>query len=183
MIVILKVGFDGESDSDPPRDRRCSLRVKEDVGIVEHDSTIQARREGFFKLEYEPFENPEDGTPGQRATGIESFLGQKVWVSPLLGDFSIEEFPENWSFGNAAGGPHNVVINREINGLFVRQIRVTVVTFPWGTDLTPEQLYELQLIYEGSPPGTLDRNMWREFDAEGRAKPGELVSDGFIIKG
>lgn len=154
MLVLLK-------SHNPPRTRRASLQLKEDVAPPEHDPTIQVRREGYFKLELHTVLDGVEGEPDcpmiTIPNGVETFIGKKVWVSPLLGDFTVDDFPEDWSFGNGYGGP------TLING-----VQITHVVFPWGTVLTPEQLYRLQEIYEGIPPGNPAVNTWRPFDDEGR---------------
>lgn len=161
MIVILKGGFD------PPRTRRVRLQVNEDVGAPEDDPTIQVRKEGWYRLELVTVNKPDvvDGVDitvtTQEPSGVETRLGPTtIWVSPLLGAITLDDFPDGFRFGNAAAGSITLPLSEPT--------LVDWVVFPYGTSLTSEQLYRMQEIFEGIPPGNPERNVWRPFDAEGR---------------
>lgn len=163
MIVITKGGFD------PPRTRRKGLQIAEDVALDEHNPTIAVWKEGYFRLEMEtiiPPSKPIVDSSGQvvacieepitRPTGVKTLIGpitsDMVWVSPLVGDdFNFDDFPENWQFGH---------------GLTSDSINITI--FPYGTVLTSGQLRRMAEVFEGTPPGNPERNVWREFDVNGR---------------
>lgn len=162
MIVVLKGGFD------PPRIRRVQRQVREDVMPTELGPTVQARKEGRFALTLEP-RLMDDGTTRLIKTG-EAMVGpDNVYISPLLGDLTLADLPDNLSFGNGASGPFPVRINRTLPGGAVvsRTEQVVWFVFPYGTQLTAAQLDRMREIREGIPPGSPERNVFRPFTQDG----------------
>lgn len=174
MIGFFKGGFD------PPRDMRNSRRIQEGVHIYEHSRAIQFRKEGVFQLNFETVRMPANpysvlGEPdsiehSEEIITSETLLGPlDTFFSPLLladfnGDLSIDNFPDGFAFGN--GGTGHIGIPMTHNGV-VTQTSICWTIFPVGTVLDNDQVYRLQELIEGVPPGSPERNVWRQFNEAG----------------
>lgn len=141
-----------QSGGNPPRVRRVDRQCKEDLPP---------------KLW---------GAPGEVATkrgryrdGI--LLGpETVYVSPLVGDLTLDDFPDETVFNDEITrvlDVHRVVNGEEV----VRQVETLVVVFPYDTVLSPTQIERLREIFEGIPPGNPEENTWRQFAADGALEP------------
>jgi len=158
MIVITKAGFD------PPRDRRCSLQVKEDIGMPEQTRGISASMKGRTQTVMVPVVL-DSGQTVLRPKGQKTNLGkEKIWISPLL-DITVKELSPDLIFGNGTTGPMALQYIRDGEARLEYGI---VTVFPYGTVLTVAQCYRMQEIFEGIPPGSDKVNVWRPFDSEGR---------------
>lgn len=175
-------------DFDPPRTRRHQLQIREDVMDSEHDSSIRATKEGTFRGT--PVTRPESQEMAalrtkliglgltevetlmllprlQPDTVAETFIEQDdVWFSPLLSGMTRDDLPDDFSYGNGAQGTIMVPAHRGTPE--EEMFEVSWVVFPLGTQLTDAQLYRLQEIHEGIPPGNPEENVWRQFDVNGR---------------
>ena len=140
MIVVTKGGYD------PPRHTTRSRRVRNEVLDYRQSSEYSARKEGYYRV-------AQDGT--------ETRMGPiDIRFSPLLGDVSLDQFPDNFSFGN--NGTETVVPLRKVqhDGLVViAPTHMRFYIWPYGTVLTPAQLYRVREIFEGSPPGGLEQQV------------------------
>ena len=142
MTVAILAGHITTSTGKRHRDQ-----VADDVGVMEHDATIQFRKEGCYRVtitKYEDF--------GEVVEYSAELIGSdEIWISPLLGDFTVDDLPDDYAFGNGSSGPSRLTKIRDEVGTF---IQITVVCFPYETVLSDAQKYRLQEIYEGIPPGT-----------------------------
>jgi hypothetical protein len=142
MTVAILAGHISTNTGKRHRDQ-----VADDVGAVETDSTIQFRKEGYYRITY-----TEQSTPYPHVTDSEELIGtDDIWISPLLGDFVVGDLPDNFAFGNGSTGPTRVTKSRD--GVLT-PVQIIVCCFPNGFVLTDAQKYRLQEIFEGIPPGT-----------------------------
>jgi hypothetical protein len=127
--------------------KRHGAQVADDVGAVETDSTIQFRKEGCFRITY-----TEHLAPSPHITQVAELIGpDDIWISPLLGDLTVDDLPDGYLFGNGSTGP--VTITKVRDAVLI-PVPITVCCFPRGTVLSDAQKYRLQEIFEGIPPGT-----------------------------
>jgi hypothetical protein len=160
VIALLLGGLDPERVS--PR----RVQVREDVAPMEHDPTVQARKEGYYRLTLETytpvafpgvqFVDTDDAavtavpSSATRVTGEALLAPLDIWFSPLL-DLTIDDIPANFSFGNGSTGPKTFSITRD--GVTTKVLAVICV-FPVATVLDADQKLRLQEIFEGIPPGS-----------------------------
>ena len=126
-------------------------QVADDVGAVETDATIQFRKEGCYRITTITSAAINEHSTERVEHSAELIGADDIWISPLLGDFSADDLPDGFSFGNGSTGPMTLTKIRD--GVSVL-ILFTVCCFPRGTVLTDAQKYRLQEIFEGIPPGT-----------------------------
>jgi hypothetical protein len=139
----------------PPRVRRVTRQMREDVGIYEHDPTVQSRLNGRFKLNV--------------STGEWVLIGpERVYISPLL-QFTLDDFPVGTEFGNGATGPRSVEFRRtQLDGEVTVWIECfSTLVFPYETELSDAQINRIREITEGIPPGNPIQNVWRPFTEHG----------------
>ena len=138
MVVVTKGGYD------PPRHTTRSRRVRNEVMDYSQNGDYRACKEGYYH---------------RNSDGMETRLGPvDIWFSPLLGSISLDQFPDNFSFGN--NGTETVVPLRKIQpdgSVAVESTHMRFYVWPYGTVLTPAQLSRVQEIFEGSPPGSSER--------------------------
>jgi hypothetical protein len=135
----------------PPRTRRHFQQVWEDVAYHEYSPLITATKGGRIKSVVDS---------DNKLTGEKENLGAEVVkFSPLLisiiGDVTLDDFPDGWVFGNGTTGAVNVNLKRQGQTLLVWTV------FPYGTVLDDAKWLRLQEIFEGIPPGNPERNVWK----------------------
>ena len=137
MIIVLR------GDFDPPRTKRVLEQVNE-VTTPEHDSTITAKKEGYYRLTFND----------KGEVSNEALIGPPdIWFSPLLDGLSLTDFPDGFSFGNGNSGP---VFIRRRDG---ENVCITWCVLPEGGTLDDCHLYSMQEIHEGIPPGNPERRV------------------------
>ena len=148
----------------PPRVRRITRQMQEDVGIYEHDPTVVSRSNGRFKL--------------NTSTGEWALIGpERVYISPLLqitlDDFPVSEEGIGWAFGNGATGPRTMEFRRTaLDGeVTVWTECFSALIFPYETVLSDAQINRIREITEGIPPGNPTQNVWRQFTEHGGLEP------------
>jgi hypothetical protein len=161
-VMIIKEG------TNPPRIRRAQRRVREDVMPHEYGFRIQVRKEGQFQLPDRVPKTMEDGYDGYEQVGETTFIGPETfYFSPSLGDMTIDDFPDGFSFGNGASGAV-VQLSRIVAGEVVTwQEWLSWFVFPFGVEPTADQQYKLREISEGIPPGNTEKNTWKRFNVNG----------------
>lgn len=130
--------------------------VVEEIASMEHDKSLQRRKEGWFSREMETltWEDPETKVVHSQdyAVGPRTFVEiGDTFISPLCGDLTLADFPDNSRFGNGSTGPITITYSRD--GV-EKQVVVVAVVFPRGTVLSEAKRQRLCEIYEGIPPGT-----------------------------
>ena len=151
-MICVYSGADELGGRNPPRTRRIFQQVWQDVAYHEYSPLIRATKGGRI-------ESVVDAD--NRLTGATINLGAEVVrFTPLLismiGDVSLDDFPDGWSFGNATTGSVDVPLKRQ------GPTPLTWTVFPYGTVLDDTQWLRLQEIFEGIPPGNSERNVWKE---------------------
>ena len=126
-------------------------QVADDVGAIESDATIQFRKEVCYRISYITSEAIDEYSTELVEQRAELIGSDDIWISPLLGDFTVDDLPDGFTFGNGSSGPSRLTKIREEVGT---SIQITVVCFPYETVLSDAQKYRLQEIFEGIPPGT-----------------------------
>ena len=150
---------------DPPRVRRVTRQMQEDVGIYETDPSIVSRKNGRFKLDL--------------VTREETLIGpERVYISPLL-QCSLDDFPDNFSFGNSATGPRTMEFKRiQPDGEVVTWTDCfSVLVFPYDTQLSDVQINRIREITEGIPPANPIQNVWRPFTEDGGLQPSLIETE------
>ena len=142
MTVAILAGHITTSTGKRHRDQ-----VADDVGAMERDPTIQFRKEGCYRVA--TIRDEDSGEVVERSAELVG--ADEIWISPLLGDFTVDDLPDDYTFGNGSTGPSQLSKIRDEVGTFVQ---ITVVCFPYETVLSDAQKYRLQEIFEGIPPGT-----------------------------
>ena len=93
---------------------------------------------------------------------------ERVYISPLLGDLQLSDFPDGYRFGNNTTGSLVPLKRRQADGSVKLSMELLAWTvFPYETRLSPTELYRMREIFEGLPPGSPDRNTWRPFNRKG----------------
>ena len=134
--------------------KRHRDQVVDDIGIeYVTDPTLEFRKEGCFRNRYtNPDAKPTFENPLVSTEVVAEFIEtDDIWISPLLGDLVVGDLQDNFSFGNGSTGP--VLITKIRDGVSI-PVKIVVCCFPQGTTFTDEQLYRMQEIFEGIPPGT-----------------------------
>ena len=151
-MIMIFVG------ADPPRIRSRSRQTREDVGLADSDTRVQIRKEGRFLITL--------GLPtidGLNRIVTEVPVGpEPVWISPLLGDLQLSDFPDNYSFGSGAVFA-SVGFKRTLPDGSIKAWLgyISTAVFPVGTQLTDAQIYRMREIMEGLPPGSPDRHTYK----------------------
>jgi len=141
---------------DPPRVRRIFRQRHDDLPPKETDPEVHATKRG--RISHGVLLGPED-----------------VYVSPLVGDLTLDDFPDEIVFTDEV---YRVLdVKRVVDGQeVVRSVETLTLIYPYGTVFTPAQLLRLREIFEGVPPGNPNVNVRRPFATDGALDP-TLVKD------